>query len=173
MSSYLIVFTSKWCCFGCFFLVPEHPHKSHSRTRLILDQDQRSQVCLKTFGWSLSWLINTNLLERSNWCLKDCLSFVIAPIWGNVFFIAIATALLLKPLVILTSPIILYEYQFQESSKHTMPLHVGPTTEWWPQSSQIDCQLNLKSKKVTTHPWSTPQATPLPNYERIPFTVCW
>ena len=24
------------------------------------------------------------------------------------------------------------------------------------------------SKKVTTHPWSTPQAIPLPNYERIP-----
>ena len=29
------------------------------------------------------------------------------------------------------------------------------------------------SKKVTTHPWSTPQAIPLPNYERIPFTTCW
>ena len=29
------------------------------------------------------------------------------------------------------------------------------------------------SKKVTTHPWSTPQAIPLPNYERIPFTMCW
>ena len=27
------------------------------------------------------------------------------------------------------------------------------------------------SKKVTTHPWSTPQAIPLPNYERIPFTT--
>ena len=29
------------------------------------------------------------------------------------------------------------------------------------------------SKKVTTHPWSTPQAIPLPNYVRIPFTTCW
>ena len=30
---------------------------------------------------------------------------------------------------------------------------------------------NRHSKKVTTHPWSTPQAIPLPNYERIPFTT--
>ena len=29
------------------------------------------------------------------------------------------------------------------------------------------------SKKVTTHPWSTPQAIPLPNYYRIPFTARW
>ena len=29
------------------------------------------------------------------------------------------------------------------------------------------------SKKITTHPWSTPRAIPLPNYERIPFTACW
>ena len=29
------------------------------------------------------------------------------------------------------------------------------------------------SKKVTTHPWSTPQAIPLRNYERIPFTTYW
>ena len=29
------------------------------------------------------------------------------------------------------------------------------------------------SKKVTTHPWSTPQAIPLPNYERIPFAARW
>ena len=29
------------------------------------------------------------------------------------------------------------------------------------------------SKTVATHPWSTPQAIPLPNYERIPFTACW
>ena len=29
------------------------------------------------------------------------------------------------------------------------------------------------SKKVTTHPWSTPQAIPLLSYERIPFTACW
>ena len=29
------------------------------------------------------------------------------------------------------------------------------------------------SKKVTTHPWSTPQAIPLPNYETIPFTTYW
>jgi len=31
----------------------------------------------------------------------------------------------------------------------------------------------LHSKKVTTHPWSTLQAIPLPNYERIPLTACW
>ena len=29
------------------------------------------------------------------------------------------------------------------------------------------------SKKITTHPWSTPQAIPLANYERNPFVACW
>ena len=48
--------------------------------------------------------------------------------------------------------------------------------------SCLDCQLFNKknsvaslhlSKKFTTHPWSTPQAIPLPNYETIPFTTYW
>ena len=29
------------------------------------------------------------------------------------------------------------------------------------------------SKKIATHPQSTPQAIPLPNYERNPFIACW
>jgi len=31
----------------------------------------------------------------------------------------------------------------------------------------------VDSKTVTTHPWSTPQAIPLSNHERIPSTACW
>ena len=29
------------------------------------------------------------------------------------------------------------------------------------------------SKKITTHPKSTPQAIPLANYERNPIIACW
>ena len=38
---------------------------------------------------------------------------------------------------------------------------------------QEEAAVLLLSKKITTHPWSTPKAIPLPNYERIPFTTYW
>ena len=48
----------------------------------------------------------------------------------------------------------------------------GPPVRVAPDVFSLDV-LFCFSKKITTHPWSTPQAIPLPNYETIPFTTFW
>ena len=52
-------------------------------------------------------------------------------------------------------------------SEHVLP---PPSKEF----SNAPLKLCLKkSKKIATHPQSTPQAIPLANYERNPFIACW